>query len=325
MKSLPIIISFLFVSSLFSKDVEVEKITNYRKNIAGGKVVSAWLGKRAAIVIDGETAPEERDQKIMTELVQTFDKLFETYEEITGVKPNNYGYFKDLATIEVSDKVGGGLAHHNQLGIAVGTGFFENLYKRWKKGERTLDQIYFYETARNFWPPEFNRKIDYHTTKGVDDYGWWTVGFNNAMSIFLPSEIPQVKDMYYFGSNGKQFSDGMEKNIIKYIEGNYSWKDGFCINLVPWAERTSLNDLMTGLLIQLHRDYGGIKFIKNLYREIPKLKDLKGRDDYQGARDNFYIASSLAAQKDLISYFSKIRWSISDKAKKEVNKKLFSK
>ena len=323
MKTLLILISLLCVPNfLFSQKVQVKKLANYQKNIAGGKLVSAWLGQRTALVIDGEKNPEKRDHKIMAELVHTFDKMFKAYEEITGVKPNNYGHFKNLATIEVSDKVGGGLAHHNQLGIAVGTGFFENLYKRWKKGEKTLDQIYFYETARNFWPPEFNRKIDYHTTTGVNDYGWWTVGFNNAMSIFLPAEIPQIKDMYYFGSNGKQFSDGMEKNIIKYIEGNYSWKEGFCINLVPWAERTSLNDLMTALLIQLHRDYGGNKFIKRLYHEIPKLKDLKGRDDYQGARDNFYIASSLAAKKDLSDYYKKLRWDISENAKKEVIKKL---
>ena len=142
------------------------------------------------------------------------------------------------------------------------------------------------------------------------------------MSIFLPAEVSNITDMYYFSSNGKQFSDSMEKNITKYLAGNYSWKEGWCINLVPWAERTSLNDLMTGLLIQLHRDHGGNKFMKNLYHEIPKLKDLKGRDDYQGARDNFYIASSLAAQKDLFDYYKKIRWNISQQARDEVIKKL---
>ena len=200
------------------------------------------------LVIDKETAPEKRDAKVMAEIVRTFDNVFKAYDDITGVKPHKAGQFGDLAVIEVSDKVGGGLAHHNRLGIAVGTGFFENLYKRWQKGEKTLDQIYFYEIARNYWPPEFNRKIDYHTTIGVNDYGWWTVGFNNAMSIFLPSEVPTITDMHYFGSNGKQFAAGMEKNMHKYMEGNYTWKQGWCINLMPWAERTSLNDLMTALL-----------------------------------------------------------------------------
>lgn len=325
MKKLLILIFILYVPFLQANEVKFKKLNDYQKNIAGGKTVSVWFGEKTALVIDGETGPEKRDQKVMTELLRTFDKMFQKYEETTGVKPRHAGHFKNLAVIEVSDKVGGGLAHHNQLGIAVGTGFFENLYKRWQQGEKTLDQIFFYETARNFWPPEFNRKIDYHTTKGINDYGWWTVGFNNAMSIFLPAEIPQITDMHYFGSNGKQFSDGMEKNIIQYQEGNYSWKEGFCINLMPWNERASLNDLMTALLIQLHRENGGNKFIKKLYREIPKLKDLKGRDDYQGARDNFYIAASLAAEKDLIDYFTKIRWEISEKVKKEVSQKFHGK
>jgi hypothetical protein len=140
------------------------------------------------------------------------------------------------------------------------------------------------------------------------------VGFNNAMSIFLPSEIDGITDMSYFGSGRKPFSDGMEANLTAYLEGDYTWEQGWCINLVPWKERTSLNDLMTALLIRLHRDHGGNTFIKNLYREISKLPKLKGRDDHQGARDHFYMAASTAAGKDLREFFTELRWNLREEA-----------
>jgi hypothetical protein len=69
---------------------------------------------------------------------------------------------------------------------------------------------------------------------------------------------------------------------------------------------------MTGLLIRLHRDHGGIEFIRRLYDEIPKRTPLKERSDRQGARDNFYESASYAANQDLFDFFTEeLRWEIS--------------
>jgi hypothetical protein len=89
----------------------------------------------------------------MTERVRVFDEVFEAYELVTGQSPKAGSQaFDGRTTIEVSDKVGGGLAHHRRLGIAEGDGSFKKLYERFEKAERTLDQIYFYEITRNDWP-----------------------------------------------------------------------------------------------------------------------------------------------------------------------------
>ncbi len=303
--------------------ITTQVIKDYKAYIASGETVTAWLGKRTALVLDGVDDPSKYDQKVMTEIVQVLDDVFDAYDRVTGQSPKaGSRAFEGRATVEVSSKVGGGLAHHGRLGVAIGDGFFKKLYHRFEKGEKTLDQVFFYEIARNYWPRTFNPRIDYHTTKGPKDYGWWTVGFNNAMSIFMPSEVEGITDMHYFGSGGQRFSDGMEANLAAYLEGDYTWKEGWCINLVPWKERTSLNDLMTALLIRLHRENGGNEFIAKLYREIPKLPELKGRDDYQGARDNFYIASSLAAGKDLKKLYNELRWKLSDEAINRVKRSL---
>lgn len=295
--------------------VTSQVLKDYTPYIASGETASAWLGKRTALVLDGVDDPSKYDQAVMHEIVGVLDDVFDAYDRITGHSPKaGSRAFDGRATVEVSSKVGGGLAHHGKLGVAIGQGFFDKLYERFMRGEKTLDQVFFYEIARNYWPSTFNPRIDYHTTKGPKDYGWWTVGFNNAMSIFMPSEVKGITDMHYFGRDGEAFSKGMEANLTAYLKGDYTWEQGWCINLVPWKERTSLNDLMTALLIRLHRENGGNAFISKLYQEIPKLPKLKGRDDYQGARDHFYIASSLAAGKDLQQTYKELRWELSENA-----------
>ena len=290
-----------------------EVIRDYRPYIAGSGDVVAWYGERVALVLDDDPNPEKRNPKTMAEILGALDDTFDAFDRVTGRRPKLTAPLKGKIRIEVSSKVGGGLAHHGRLGVGIGDGFFKGLYKRFENGERTVDQVFFYEIARNYWMANMNPTIDYHTSKGPRDYGWWTVGFNNAMSIFLPAEIDSIKDMYYFGSDGKKFSDGMEANINTYIQNpkKYNWENSWNVPLLPWKERTSVNDLMTGLLIRLHRDHGGIDFINRLYKEIPKRKPLESRADRQGARNNFYEAASIAARKDLYDFFSnELRWKI---------------
>jgi len=137
------------------------------------------------------------------------------------------------------------------------------------------------------------------------------------MSIFLPLEMDSIDDMYYFGRCGKEFSDGMEANLTTYLENSeFNWENSWNVPLVPWKKNTSVNDLMTGLLIRLHRDHGGIQFIKRLYEEIPRRKSLGSKDDRQGARDNFYQACSRAAGKNLYKFFTvDLRWDISSECR----------
>ncbi|MEQ1751876.1 MAG: hypothetical protein ABL974_20810 [Prosthecobacter sp.] len=300
-------------------------IRDYQAHIACGNEVTVWLGHRVAVVLDGEK-PEQRDPAIMAKITSALDGIFNAYDKVTGKKPKLTADIKKRIIVEVSDKVGGGLANHGQYGIGIGDGFFNDLYERVKVGTNTYDQVFFYEAARNYWMPDMNPAIDYHTTEGPTDYGWWTVGFNNAMSVVMPRQVQGVTDMVYFGQSGQQFSDSMEANLTEYLSKpeKYNWENSWCVRLVPWKENTSLNDLMTGLLIRLQRENGGIDFMTRLYSEIPKQRPLPtSLSDYQSARDNFYAAASIAAKEDLFVFFTKdLRWQISDKAHQKVKGKL---
>ena len=306
-------------------ELPYEVIQNYQSYIAGSGEVVVWYGERTALVLDHEENPEQRDPETMRQVLTALDSIFDAFDKVTGRRPELTAPLNGKIRIEVSSDVGGGLAHHGRLGVGIGDGFFRGLYERFERGDKTVDQVFFYEIARNYWMGDMNPSIDYHTSKGPQDYGWWTVGFNNAMSVFLPAEIEAIDGMYYFGRSGQQFSDGMESNLNTYLENpeKYDWENSWNVPLLPWKERTSVNDLMTGLLIRLHRDQGGIDFIQRLYEEIPKRQALDSRANRQGARDNFYEASSLAAEKDLHRFFvEELRWEISTAAQERVQQEL---
>ena len=308
-----------------STEVVFHQLNDYQPYIAGGPVVTVWLGKRVALVLDGEK-PGQRDPEVMARICATFDDIFNSYQRIIQRKPKLDAPLMGRIRIEVSSQVGGGLANHGQLGVAVGTGFFNGLYNRVKAGKNTYDQVFFYEIARNFWMPDMNDSIDYHTSQGPDDWGWWTVGFNNAMSVVMSKQVPGIDDMFYFGQNGRSFAAGMETNLDQYLAHpeKYDWENSWCVRLLPWKANTSLNDLMTGLLLRLEREHGGVTFISALYREIPRQRPLpKNKSDYQAVRDNFYAAASLAAKQDLWSFFtSDLRWLLTDSVHNRVRHEL---
>lgn len=302
-----------------------QQFRDYKAHIACGKQVTVWFGNRIALVLDGEN-PGQRDPHVMAKITSVLDGIFDAYDKVTGSKPRLTAAIEGRIIIEVSDQVGGGLANHGEFGIGIGDGFFKELYDRVKSGSNTYDQVFFYEIARNYWMEDMNPSIDYHTSAGPDDWGWWTVGFNNAMSVVIPKQVPGIDDMFYFGQNGQAFAAGMESDLNQYLAHpeKYNWENSWCVRIVPWNENTSVNDLMTGLLLRLQREHGGIEFMSALYREIPRQRPLpKDKSDYQAARDNFYSAASIAAKKDLWEFFTRdLRWKISDPARQRVKKDL---
>ena len=77
-------------------------------------------------------------------------------------------------------------------------------------------------------------------------------------------------------------------------------------------------DLFAAFLFRLRRDNGGNKFIKALWHEVARRPKAATT---QEAVDNFIIAASLAAGRDLTTQFTtQWRWPLSDGAKEEIKK-----
>lgn len=106
------------------KQTPYEVNSDYKSYIAGDGEVVVWYGKRVALVLDDEPEPEQRNAETMKAVLGALDDVAECYDRVTGRRPRLTAPLNGRIRIEVSSKVGGGLAHHGRLGVAIGDGFF---------------------------------------------------------------------------------------------------------------------------------------------------------------------------------------------------------
>ena len=250
-------------------------ITNYVSPIVGGTpdTVAVWYGNRVAIVVDPQSSLPSPNFATMTNIAFAFDNLYTAYDQVTGQTPLTGNYLLNgKIRVEFTTNMPSGVAgtasdNSGYYGIAVGNGFMTysgELYARYNQGIQTVDQAMFYESQRDYWTPLFNTRIDYATLTqppgraNPNSWGWWTVGFNNAMSIFMSQGvIAGVTNMYYYGQNAQQFAAGMMANLTTYTNNPqlYNFTNSWCSDWVPWSvpgNPTSVNDLMTATLIDLY-------------------------------------------------------------------------
>jgi Ricin-type beta-trefoil lectin domain-like/Secretion system C-terminal sorting domain len=307
----------------------VAEQTNYEYKIAycvGTKNATAWIGNNVVVVIEGET-PSARNQQVMDKMLILFDRMEAKYIEITGLNnlALNSGY-KGKPVIEiVNDNCGaGGLAAHGILGMSTGKGLFNEMYEAVKNGQQAIHQVFFYETARNFYLTANNDKIDWTMDNQQDNWGWWTVGFNNANAVIL-SKILNVELLYY-GQGISGFRNSMIKQYNAYVNGSqYNFQNGWSNKFMPWDNTSSVNDLMSGMIIYGYENFGGEAFIKNVYANLKnnEISNRSGVFAYQECRDNVYKIWSLSAKRDLKTYFeATLKWSITSNAKSWVAGKL---
>jgi Ricin-type beta-trefoil lectin domain-like/Secretion system C-terminal sorting domain len=303
--------------------------TNYEYKIAscvGTKSATAWIGNNVVVMIEGET-PSSRDKQVMDKMLDLFDRMESKYIEITGLNnlPILSGY-KGKPVIEiVKDNCGaGGLASHGTLGMSTGVGLFNEMYDSVKNGQQAIHQVFFYETARNFYLTANNDKIDWAMDNQQDNWGWWTVGFNNANAVIFSKALNI--ELLYYGQGLSGFRNGMIKQYNAYVNGSqYNFQNGWSQKFLPWDNRNSVNDLMSGLLIYSYENFGGESFIKSVYSYLRsnEITNRPGVFAYQECRDNVYKIWSLSAKRDLKTYFEgTLKWGISNNAKSWVANKL---
>ena len=108
----------------------------------------------------------------------------------------------------------------------------------------------------------------------------------------------------------------MEAQIDRYItDPSLTWDDVFRHERLPWARHQSLDNVYSGLLVKLFKEHGGVAFLARWFEAIPMLltRTPASKYDYQGARDNFYLAACHAAGHDLRHFFVDVlRWEVSE-------------
>ncbi len=321
---------YLIALALFSNMAIFAQVvaeqTNFNYNLAycvGSSNSTAWIGDEIVLMIEGET-PSDRNIQYMTQAIEVFENIYSGYASITGLNnlPNQSSYNGKTVVEIVLDNCGaGGLAHHGAKGMSTGVDLFDRLYNSIRNNNLAVPQVFFYEINRNFWSPRFNDKFDWAMNNDPSAWGWWTVGMNNAQAVMLSASLDYELD--YFGQDRKGFRDRMVKNLDDYInDTQYDFEFGWKQSLMPWNDRESINDLMSGLLIYSYENFGGDQFLNGLYRYLRtnEIPNRSGVFAFQECRDNIYKIWSFSAGRDLVSFFEDdLRWIISQDAKDDVS------
>jgi len=314
---------FIIPGIAFSQVTTQEVAFDYQiASCVGTSNSTAWIGDEVVIMIEGET-PLDRDSSIMVEIVQTFENVISKYEEITGLDNLPLASsFDNKPVIEVVlDNCGaGGLASHGVMGMSTGKPFLNEFYDLVRQGNVSVPQVFLYELNRNFWAAGmdgFNGKFDWAMNDDPQNYGWWTVGMNNAQAYIIPKTLDI--GLYYFGSDINYWENRMVGELEDYLnDDQYDFDYGWRQSLMPWHNTESINDLMTGLIIYSYNNFGEEAWIKGFYEHVKNV-DIPNRSGvfaYQECRDNIYKIWSYAAEENLISFFEDdLRWLVSEEAK----------
>lgn len=291
----------------------------------------------------------------MSILVDNLDKLVDQFEITVGRTPTPNPYRDRSTRIEIAYINAGGLASHGTAGMACGPAFLKYFYDScllYLEDNTQLPQfehVFTYELCRNYiFPDQFTPLFDYRLYNITDrsninkplsflEWGWVNQGFVNVFGGLLSKNIVPSVNFNYYGNTSEKFWESMEYHLDTYItgitKGIYTWNNTFMYSRLIWTKDTnepdgsqSLDNLYSGLLIRLWRNYGTQTFLLRFYKAI-RLMDNRNafnllnslnKGNYidslstdesnvklnaQTASENFYIASSYGAKIDLYTYF----------------------
>jgi hypothetical protein len=261
-----------------------------------------YIGRRVALL----TPSAEINDSTLRQVVDTLDRAFDYYVQVTGRAPSAGLTYNNLLPIAVvASTCGAGCAQMGMTGIEITQESFDKLYEGVKNTGR-YDQVLFYELGRNFWfySEQLNYKESYND--GVIDTGF---------AVFMRYAAMQAAGAT---PNDDVLRDKtVTQDLINVYLANaaYTWDNTLQSNEAPTNE-LGLDgaDLFASFLFALQKTYGE-QFTIRLWQQIPKLSVA---DSTQAALDNFFIAASIAANTNLGSQFDIWRLPISDAARLQV-------
>lgn len=212
----------------------------------------------------------------------------------------------------------GGAAYNGRSWCATPQQLFSVLPNTVHDPKPTIHQVIFYEMGRAMWNLALDDTLDWELD-APQHYGYWTLGFNGAMTVLAPEMIGCEMD--YYGWDVAGFRQLRATDLATYVnDSQWTFANTWCAYLLPWtvgqSRSQSVNDLMSGLLIHLSDNYGGMAFLHHLFVNAaaqPKYN----RDQRQEKATNLVRSAYLAARTtagdakalELYQYFrNTLRW-----------------
>jgi len=323
------ILYFIAISQLLQSQTCTEGQTFYYEDLLPGEYdlswvadfgpdVAAWYGEHVVLLIEDEGVTD-RDHMIMEQIVAVFDRLIEEFDLLTAHRPPHTTPWENRIRIDINypkEGYGAGGANHFDLGIHASIEAFNITYNDWVAGEKTLDHVFFYELGRNYWFP-LDRDPLQHDLNNPPHYQW-VGGFNNFYPMVFVERLG-LEDMTIGTSHLNDFIEFHLDQYEFYINSlEYDFNNTWTTDLFPWDQSQSLNILITAMLYDLYQEFG-YEYIKELIAVLQKIPTPTDRKDHNQMISNWYFAVSVVAEKHMVDFFDKLKWSIPDEAIERVD------
>jgi hypothetical protein len=182
----------------------------------------------------------------------------------------------------------GGAAFNGQSWCAVGQDSFRTLTNSVQARKPVMPQVLYYEMGRAMYNLRLDEILDWQMQQ-PGEFGFWTLGFNGAMTALGPRFMGCELD--YFGQDAALFRANRLLDLSTYVDNpSYTFQNTWSVLLLPWNASQSINDLMSGFLIYLYENYGELLFLHEMYRTLLQQPDIYPRDQREQRASNLVRA-----------------------------------
>lgn len=212
--------------------------------------------------------------------------------QFTGTDGKTRNWTIDLANYLCAGY--GGASYNGKSWNGLTKDKFMKLYNTINNTKPTVDQVFFYEMGRSMYDLKLDNILDWQMQE-PSQYGYWTLGFNGAMTAIAPVAI-NVK-MDYFGTDEAKFRADRLRDINNYINNTrWNFTNAWTVWLLPWAPNQSINDMMSGLLILMADRFGGNTFLAELFKQLKLQPTTPLKTDREQRATNLFVAAKLAGR-----------------------------
>ena len=247
------------------------------------------------------------NSSVMSNWLNATDGTYNFYYSCTGQYPNcytNVTCFNGKSTIaRVDATCGAGCGYLGFTGIELLNTYFDNTYTR-ILNDNQYDQAFFYEFGRNFW--FYDSKLKYTSNDPI------VTGYAVFMRFMAIESL---------GLNGAPFNGTLDFNTFKnqvrnlrvtyMADSSLSWANTLGVGQGVPSSGWGATDLFASFCFYLKENYGGMNWVQNIWKKAALRPTATTTQD---AVDNFIIASSQAANVNLISLFQYWKWTPSTSA-----------
>ncbi len=264
------------------------------------------LGDEIALIVE-KSVETVYDRKIMTQISKDLEKIAKEMRHNLLSKSKIHRPYKDKVRFEFSNSVRGGVSSSGQAGIALSKKRFDQMYSSYEKGNPILPYELMVHMAHSYWTDELEKPVVYSSIKGNRSHTHWQDAHIKVAAVLIPTETG------FTISRQEEVTTLWEQLQQTYRNNDdTTWHQTFLHSNPESIQGEALKELLSGLLYELCLKHGKKSFFRRYLSNLKEMKPLRTYHQHSNARNNFAVATSLAAGTSLEKEFNgPLKWPVS--------------